>query len=60
MPFYRFAIQGQDPPPHEAPRWLSDDVEALKEVGLIAADLARGRSDDPRFIIALRAGPPKD
>jgi hypothetical protein len=41
MPFYRFAIIGQEPSLEEPPEWLEDDVEALKALANIATDLAQ-------------------
>jgi hypothetical protein len=55
MPFYRFALQGRDPPLDEPPEWFLDEIEALKALGWIGADLARNKSGATEFIAMTRA-----
>ena len=55
MPLYRFALQGNDPTLDEPPEWFRDEVEALKALGRIAAELSRNNSGATQFIAVTRA-----
>ena len=59
MPFYRFALEGADPPLEERPEWLP--IAALKIVAKVAAELSRNSRDDQKpFVVAIRSARPKD
>jgi hypothetical protein len=56
MPLYRFALEGHDPPLHDAPEWLADDVAALRWAAMCAAELSQHREDAPQFVLVYKAG----
>jgi hypothetical protein len=54
MPHYRFAIEGDTPPFDDEPRWFANDVEALKALAVMAAELAANNQGPTKFVIATR------
>jgi hypothetical protein len=54
MPHYRLAIEGDAPPFDDEPRWFANDVEALKALGIMAAELAANNPGSTKFVIATR------